>query len=147
LLLLLDADNGAPVQGHTRLVKLAFLVQKKVIEGLKVGVTEESYKFRPWHYGPYTEEVYDDLTALQLLDLVNVMGEDPDRQTFTITTKGREAVRRLADEARISAILMEEIRRIKVTYGRIPLQQLMDRVYHEYPEYTEKSEIKNRYLY
>ncbi len=147
LLLLLDADNGAPIQGRTKLVKLAFLVQKKVIEGLKVGITEERYTFRPWHYGPFTEEVFDDVAALQVLGLVSIAGENPDTQTFALTDSGKEAVKRLAEEARISAILRDEIRRIKTTYGRLPLSRLIERVYHDYPEYTDKSEIKDRYLY
>ncbi len=147
LLLLLNADNGASIQGRTKLVKLAFLVQKRVVEGLKIGVSEESYSFRPLHYGPFTEEVFDDLAALQMLNLVSVVGDDPDSQNFMITDRGREAVRRLADEARVSSILMQEIGKVKVMYGRMPLNQLIDRVYHDYPEYTEKSEIKNRYLY
>jgi len=147
VLLLLDADNGAPIRGRTRLEKLTFLVQMRIVDGLKVGVTQESYRFRPFHYGPYTEEVFDDLMALQMLGLVSIVGDDEAQQTFAITPRGHEAVQRLVQEARVTSVLVDEIRKIKATFGRMNLDQLVQRVYTDYPQYTEKSHIKDRYLY
>jgi uncharacterized protein YwgA len=119
----------------------------RVVEGLKVGVTQESYRFRPFHYGPFTEEVFDDLMALQMLGLVSVIGDQEAEQKFVITPTGHDAVQRLLQEARISPVLLDEIRKIKVTFGRMNLDQLIRRVYADYPQYTEKSQIRDRYLY
>src|SRR5207245_2414529 len=102
LLLLLETDNGRPIEGRTRLDKLAFLVQQKVIEDLKVGVAQDSYHFRPLHYGPFTEEVFDDLTALRTMGLVDIAGDEASTQLFRITPEGQRVVRRLIGEGRVS---------------------------------------------
>jgi uncharacterized protein YwgA len=146
LLLLLDADNGAPIRGRTRLEKLAFIIQMKVIEGLHLGITNESYEFRPFNYGPYTEEVLDDIVSLQMVGLVQIDGEPDSEQTFRITREGQTAVERLLTDKRIPPILVEEIRRVKTVYGRLSLDKLIGLVYREWPEFTEKSEIKGRYF-
>lgn len=147
LLLLLAGDNAASIQGRTRLEKLAFLVQKRVIEGLKVGVTVDTYRFRSLRYGPYTEEVLDDILTLQLLNLARIEGDDEATQVFRITQEGQTAVDRLLTEGRVSRVLVEEVDRIKRFFGRLRLEQLIERVYKDYPEYTDKSEIKDRFIY
>ena len=146
LLLLLDADNGAPIHGRTRLEKLAFIIQMKVIEGLHLGVTNESYEFRPFNYGPYTKEVLDDLVSLQMVGLAQIDGEPDTEQTFQITKQGQAAVQRLLADKRIPPILVEEIRKVKTVYGKLSLDKLIGLVYSQWPEFTEKSEIKSRYF-
>ena len=146
LLSLLDADPEEPIKGRTRLEKLAFLIQKRVIEEKKLSVTDESYRFRPLHYGPFTEEVLDDAMSLSLLGLVNISGEDEDTQEFSITERGRSALSRLQTKGLLPERVGEEVRRIRLKEGKLPLDTLVGQVYNAYPEYTEKSIIKSRYL-
>ena len=146
LLLLLDADSGRPIDGRTKLEKLTFLVQKKVVEELKIGVAQDSYHFRPFHFGAFTEEVFDDLSALRTLGLVEISGDEASTQVFSVTPQGQAAVRRLISEGRISTFLVEEIKKIKSAYGRMNLDDLVARVYREYPAFTEKSQIRSRYF-
>jgi uncharacterized protein YwgA len=146
LLLLLEADNARPIQGRTKLEKLAFLVQQKVIDDLKVGVSPDSYHFRPLNFGPFTEEVFDDLTALRTLGLVDFSGDELSTQVFRITAEGQRAVQRLIEEGRVSSLLVEGIRKIKSTYGRMDLDELVGRVYREYPRFAEASQIRGRYF-
>ena len=55
MLTLLASNDGAPIHGRTRLEKLVFLIQKELVESQKLGISEDSYHFRPLHYGPFTE--------------------------------------------------------------------------------------------
>jgi uncharacterized protein YwgA len=147
LLLLLYADNSVEVKGRTRLEKLAFLVQKRVLESLKLSVSEEAYNFRPFYYGPFTEEVFDDVEALQMFGLVSISGEGQEFQTYTLTAKGRAAVERLITSERIPPRLLQGVETVKKTYGRLPLDDLIRRVYQDYPDYTDLSVVKDRYFY
>jgi uncharacterized protein len=147
LLLLLDGDREHPIEGRTRLEKLAFLIQKRVVEELKLGISPQAYDFRALHFGPFSEEVLDDITSLQLLGLVDIHGDDDQTQTFQLSSKGVEVVRKLLASGKVSRVLAEEIRRIRSTYGSMSLDKLVGRIYKDYPEYTVNSVIRDRYLH
>src|SRR5579863_8124679 len=95
LLALLGADRCAPIQGRTRLVKLVFLIQKKIIEELRLGVTKDAYRFRALNYGPFSEDVYDDFETLRLRGLADVSGEDEALQSFHLTSRGQAVLSKL----------------------------------------------------
>ena len=61
-------------------------------------------------------------------------------------SQGQAAARRLISEGRVSTLLVEEINKIKSAYGRMNLDDLVARVYREYPAFTEKSQIRSRYF-
>jgi uncharacterized protein len=148
LLALLGADKCAPIEGRTRLVKLVFLVEKKVIEELRLGlITQQAYTFRALNYGPFTEEVYDDLTTLQLRGLAEVTGDDEAVQNFHLTDKGRGLLSKMIDKGTIPMPLFSAIQQVKQTYGSLPLDRLIERVYKQYPEYTGRSLIKDKYSF
>lgn len=147
VLLLLAADKAAPIVGKTRLEKLVFLIQERVIQGLRLVVSEEVYHFRPLHFGPFSEEVYDDLRALRTLGLVRVEGDDEVTQQFLITDKGQTAVQRMLDGGHIPRVLFEAIEKVKTKFNHLDLDELLSKVYNEYPEYAEQSLIRDRYLY
>lgn len=147
MLALLASDGGAPIHGRTRLEKLTFLIQKELVESQKLGISEDSYHFRPLHYGPFTEEVLDDVTTLQILGLIAVSGDQDISQTFQLTEKGRNAFDKLLARGDLPERLLEGVRRIKITYGKVPTDRLLTFVYNTYPSYTTKSVIRDRYLY
>ena len=146
LLLLLNSASKKGIEGRTRLEKLVFLMQKRLIEDLKWGITSNTYKFRAYNYGPFSEEVLDDLTSLQMLKLVEVEGEEQENQKFVITDKGREVVDKLVRNANVSHNLANAIKHIMSSFGELPLDKLVERVYKEYPDYTVNSLIRSRYL-
>lgn len=147
MLALLAADSGSPIQGRTKLEKLTFLIQKELVESEKLGISDDAYHFRPLHYGPFTEEVLDDVTTLQVLGLVEVTGEEDSTQVFRLTPKGSAAFDRLLAREGLPKRLLDGVRRIKTTYGRMPMDELLSKVYNAYPAYTTKSVIRDRYLY
>lgn len=70
LLLMLYAPGRSgrlnePIAGRTRLVKMMFLFKKEALEHFRRGtaINESNfYSFFPWNFGPFSREVYDDLT-------------------------------------------------------------------------------------
>lgn len=78
LLLLLYAPGveekvNEPIEGRTRIVKMLFIFRKEVLSQFrsKTHLTEsEFYEFFPWKFGPFSTQVYDDLTFFQLRGFV-----------------------------------------------------------------------------
>ena len=145
LLTLLGADRCSAVEGRTRLIKLMFLVQKRVIEELKLGITRDAYNFRAFNYGPYSEDVYADFEFLRIRGLAQVDGDDEAVQRFHLTPRGQAMISRLVTNRTISPAMFDETQRIKQTYGKLSLEKLLARVYAQYPAFTTRSLIKERF--
>lgn len=145
-LILLYSMSNKEIDGKTKLEKLIFVIQKRLIEDLKWGVTASNYDFRAFNFGPFTEEVYDDIASLKLLSLVDVVGEG-DNQKYSLTTKGVTVVERLIAQKRLSSDFLSEIMKIAKSLGELRLDKLIEKVYKEYPEYARNSLIKSRYSF
>ncbi|TFH00133.1 MAG: hypothetical protein E4H14_20000 [Candidatus Thorarchaeota archaeon] len=122
-----------------------FLIHKQVVEEMKLGISSSNYRFRAWRFGPFTEDVLDDVAALSTFGLMKTEGDEDATQSFLLTPKGRDAVNRTLDSEPALTRVMDEISRIKKSYGRISLEELVSKVYRQYPEYTDKSEIRERF--
>jgi uncharacterized protein YwgA len=78
LLLLLYSSGAAgkinePVIGRTRLIKLLFLFKKEALPHFKRGTDvndENFYNFFAWNFGPFSAEIYDDITFFTLRGFV-----------------------------------------------------------------------------
>lgn len=173
VLLILGAPSEDPEQanrcaGITRLEKLAFLIENSDFS--KYSETPaEPLGFRPYHYGPYTRELYDAIDLLTGIDLVqerrtttdtslDVAEElralegtelgagsaDPsrpyDERVFELTEKGRYVAGVIAK--RVGNRAVDEVSKIKDQYGSLPLRQLLRAVYRQYPEMAGKSRIR-----
>lgn len=173
VLLILGAPSGDPDQadrcaGITRLEKLAFLVENSAFS--KYSETPaEPLQFQPYHYGPYTRELYDAIDLLTGIDLVREQraktdtsldvaeelralegselgagSADPSRpyeeRVFELTEKGRYVAQVIAK--RVGERAVNEVSRIKDEYGSLPLRQLLRTVYRQYPEMASKSRIR-----
>src|ERR1700722_14184229 len=74
LLLLLYAPGATkqvnePIVGRTRIVKMLFIFKNEVFPHFKKGteISEENfYEFFAWNFGPFSTQVYDDLTFFGL---------------------------------------------------------------------------------
>lgn len=69
LLLLLALSEGTKqeVPSITRIEKLMFLLQKETAFS---GKLPETFSFVPWKFGPFSQQIYEDLDLLVSLDLV-----------------------------------------------------------------------------
>lgn len=139
-LVLLGAEDEEPVEGRTRLQKLMFLIQKRMEE--QGDPLDWGYPFRAYDYGPFAKELYDDLDQLRRRGFVEErerqLDDDVIQYDYVLTPKGREFVRKELEGRRPDG-LAETAEAIKDDFNDVPLQQLIDYVYTEYPEYAENS--------
>ncbi len=166
ILLLLAAPTADPAQrfrcnGVTRLEKLLFLLEH---EYEIVSELSDSFDFEPYHYGPYSKEVYDAVDLLRSLKLLSVeqhevrsgldlgeLSESLDRtdlgaggeyveQQVILTESGKAVARVLS--RRLSESGKQTLTAVKDRYGAMPLRQLLRYVYDKYEDYTVTSRIK-----
>jgi len=164
LLLGAPSDTSATsdrIEGITRLEKLLFLLERETdVSDL---LTEDA-DFRSHNFGPFSAKVYhavDVLAAAGLVtdsaevgstteeswesDVVLGIGMDPYMtRDISLTDRGRKYYRSLVSELPDSA--EEEITELKNRFGSIPLRQLVRYVYKRYPQYTDKSQIRESIL-
>jgi hypothetical protein len=154
------AEQGA-LEGVTRLEKLIFLLERET--PARSWLTEVA-DFRSDRFGPFSAEIYkavDSLWAYGLLqdsarfaedtedrwESVNVVGKDVDAyttRTFQLTERGKKYYAALVSE--LPGDAEEILRSFKDRFARLPLRQLVRYVYERYPEYTDKSEIREQIL-
>lgn len=125
----------------TKFTKIAFEAEKKAFEPI---LSEPLLSFKADNFGPFTEEIYDNFGFLQNLDLVEI-AKGKNVTEISITDKGVELFNeRVSKEIPGEILKMIEI--IVEDYGSLSHDELLRRVYNEYPEYAEKSLVRERYM-
>jgi hypothetical protein len=155
--------------GITRLEKLAFLLEHQTDFAEKVQTPAEALDFRAYHYGPYSQAVYDAVGLLAGIGLVtdrrvNVSsrlesGEElesmdwgdlgasgsTDRpyveRQIELTEKGKLVVGLLRE--RVGEEALRQITEVKDRFGTMPLRGLLRYVYDRYPEMAAESRIRD----
>jgi len=126
----------------TKFTKITFEVDKKVLEPI---LSKPLLSFEADNFGPFTKEIYDILGFLQNLDLVEIENKG-DQTEITLTKKGLEVFKeRISREIPEEVLKMIEI--VVERYGSLNHDELLRQVYNEYPEFAEKSRVKEKYLY
>lgn len=133
LLLLLDANERELVRGKTRLVKLIYIASKKLRKHLPV------YEFRWYYYGPFSNDLVNDLEILAEEGLIDhseeLLGSQYGRfieNVYSITREGGHAL----DEKRSDRYFeyaRDILSEVKKRYNDIPLSMLINEVYFKYP--------------
>lgn len=166
IVLLLGAQGGSDPAGHlagvTRLEKLVFLLERET--PVRSWVTEVA-DFRSHKFGPFSAKIYkalEGLSAYRLLEdsaepsdseedrweAVNVLGadlEDPyTTRTFQLTERGMRYYAALIELLPPDA--EEILRQFKERFATLSLRQLVRYVYERYPEFTDRSEIRDQVL-
>ena len=147
------------INGITRLEKLLFLANEE--EDIQRTV-QDKLEFVPYHYGPYSRDVYE---AVDLLDEASLLREE--RRVDLHTADGaEEVVAGIAEERAVERCFLLtsngisvarllgnrhpdvwlSLSRIKDIYAHLPLQALFRYVYRTFPIYTERSRIRERFL-
>lgn len=136
------------IEGVTKLQKLLFLIEKET-EFFTEYESEVAFEFAPYKMGPFSKHVYEELEFLLSLDAIegeelsesNHTLDTPDltEKRFTLTKKGEkiatEVVSQLETEYR------NELDQVVREYNSLPLQELIEYVYDQYPSYAAESEI------
>jgi uncharacterized protein YwgA len=129
-----DGDEGRvePVLLVTAMMKLMFLIQ------MKGTAKRRFYEFVPYHYGPFAKELYADLEKLQEDGLITIDNGDEDKTKITLAdpAKAKELTDQLPEELR------EDVQAIIDEYGGLKHNELLDRVYEEFPAYAKRSRRK-----
>jgi hypothetical protein len=141
----------------TRLQKLLFVIEQKVNPG---------QHFYAYNYGPFDEAVHDAVNALRLAGFLGssaplgaapptfkeMMRSAAERsgpreastpEAFELSAAGHEAAERLRRGNEAYAALFEKVAVIRQEWDTPDVNDLIDRVYAEWPEFTEKSVIKH----
>jgi hypothetical protein len=162
-----------PVTGRTRLVKMLFVFKEEALSKFKSGaeITEENfYRFFPWDFGPFSSDVYDDLSFFQLRGFIDSSSspdepipesaeewehwqqslandgpsEEYEEEVFRLTERG------IAFSAPYFETLTSQQKRtlklFKTRFIVSPLRAILRYVYETYPAYTTKSTIKDKVL-
>ena len=143
-LALLYAADSYRIRGRTRFQKLAFLAEQRLE---KEGIN--AYDFIPYDYGPFTDDLYIELEYLRDCGLVEesrtrTYGGD-ERYDYKLTQRGRQTFEQDIPENPSSPgekrfeTLMMIANDIVSEYNDIPISNLLEYVYEEYPEYAENS--------
>ena len=162
VVLLLGADSaGTPagrIDGITRLEKLVFLIENE----LKPQWLDESADFISHHFGPFSAKVYDAVDVLNAASMISdsaapstspedsweaeyIIGEDQyATRNFELTPRGREYYNALLQD--LPKGVEEQISAFKSRFAGAPLRQLIRYVYQRFPDYTDKSLIRNDIL-
>ncbi len=165
-----------PIAGRTRLIKMLFLFREELLKDFRGGVeinSDNFYQFFPWDFGPFSREVYDDLTFFELRGFIERQdsdedalpesaaewelwlamsradtGDDPiseyDEQVFRLTTWGERFTSQLY--ATLTVNQKHLLRMFKARLLKVPLRALLKYVYENYETQTTKSKIKEQVL-
>lgn len=167
IVLLLGAPGGPYERGFlpgiTRLEKLVFLLERETPVARWLTETAD---FRSHRFGPFSAKVYRAVNVLRQAGMledsaartddteerwedINVVGlQDVDpytERTFRLTDRGLKYYAALVQELG-EREPEHALKAFKDRYAQLPLTQLVRYVYKVYPEFTDKSEIRDRVL-
>lgn len=150
-----EAGTAGSVHGITRLEKLLFLASQE--EGVD-DLVEDPFQFKPYHYGPYSKQIYEAVELLEELGLLiddryldddqldeaeelalDVADEQGVERRFILTESGEKVADLLAAGR---PDVFDKLSRVKKTYGSLGLRRLIRYVYSKYPQFAEQSVIR-----
>lgn len=165
-----------PIVGKTRLVKMLFLFKAELLSYFKRGtdITDSNfYEFFPWNFGPFSAQVYDDLTFFVLRGFMTTASsqentlpesaaewnkwlaqsgssnsideaEEYEEEIISLTEEGVDFTRPLFDS--LSESQKNILKEFKSKLATAPLRAILKYVYSKYPDTTTKSQIKGDVL-
>lgn len=142
------------IRGMTRLQKLLFVVEQRL--------AVEHSNFYAYDYGPFSDEVPDAVEALKLAGFLRgtegVKAQRPSfaemvataeqrsgprtQEEFALSARGHQAVERMRQSSRAYDQLFAFIRELRKEWDTPRLDELVDRVYADWPKYADKSVIR-----
>lgn len=169
-------EINEPIVGRTRLVKMLFLFKAEALQHFRSGtdINEENfYDFFAWNFGPFSSQVYDDLTFFTLRGFIEAedTAEDAlpesaaewqrwltssnaddeedgfssyEEQQFRLTDKGVMFAAQLYDG--LSHTQRKLLKQFKERLNRTPLRAILRYVYEKYPDQIERSQITEQVL-
>jgi predicted DNA binding CopG/RHH family protein len=166
-----SAEPSESIAGRTRLQKLLFLAAQHLQP--HVSARFEAYDFGPFDEAIQSDVEFlaeqGLINATGRETLPEVKAHDPERgprilewvrqrnsevsdaaiDEYRLTHAGMEWVRRFLasdhwGDPEVKRRLFEECRTLRDRFGRVPLEELVDYVYAEYPNFTAQSKIRHQ---
>lgn len=141
------------INGVTKLQKLLFLVEQET-EFFNEYEDVVSFNFAPYKMGPFSENVYTEIQFLREMGAIETepmeskFGAEYDaslsNKRFSITPKGMKIATEL--EVILEPKYRYELSELIAEYNSMDLGKLLEYVYKEYPEFADKSEIKDEVI-
>jgi len=140
ILYLLYAIHDKPIHGRIAMMKQVFLLIKEVLGESNV----EDAKFVPYRYGPYSFLLTHVLSNLEYDGLIKITGrKNTASEKFSLTDTGKMIAKRKFTK------LPKKFRDMTLDrrkgWDEDHIKGLLAYVYNKYPEYAEKSNLKNKY--
>jgi hypothetical protein len=169
-------DVNEPIVGRTRIVKMMFLFREEALPHFRRGTeitADNFYNFFAWNFGPFSQQVYDDLNFFALRGFVDVSEAEEEglpesaeewhewlsqsgatedaaepeeyrEEVFRLTPKGGAFASSLYEA--LSSAQSQLLREFKRRLTTTPLRAILRYVYNTYPKMTEQSKIRDQVL-
>ena len=125
------------VWGRTYLQKLIYLINREIFK-------EQLFDFKFYKYGPYSEEINEELTDLEIEGNID---ENAQRTkgfhtayTYELTENGKKVASDIFNR-KLDVALRDKLINYINKFGNYTPTELLKYVYEEYPEVTENSEF------
>jgi uncharacterized protein YwgA len=144
ILTILYAKKNKPIHGRIMLFKEIFLLYEEVLKNNSKIFEIQSPEFVPYRYGPYSFDVADVLNHLHYDDFVNISGrKNSISESFTITERGVKEI--IVKYNSLPENIKKEIVDHRVGWDQLGTDGILRYVYENFEEYTDRSEIKEKY--
>ncbi len=132
----LAVTEDGRLEGITRFQKLVFLAQRE-----REGAAP--YDFRADSYGPFSQDLYDDIDRLVAAGLIDYDEEETDfgntKQVYKLTQMGKNAIENSSDDD--FPVSVAELTTLGDEFESVDLWDLLEYVYTEYPRTARNSEL------
>ena len=142
ILLFAEGSEGIinePIDGKTRLQKELFLSHQMLKTQEPSNDISRPYSFRPYRYGPYCKEIYNDIEWLKRKDIVE---EDIVStayggivRRFRLTSKGVQETRQMIQERGLES-QYNIIKEVKRRFNAMSVVELVEFTHREFADYV-----------
>ncbi len=152
LILLTIYLAGGKIKTRTRLQKLAFIVQKRLMDQLaEKGLSEDRVpdiisgmlrvRFKPYLFGPYSELLSTALEKSEYKEYISIQKPLDGPESYELGIKGSLILRDILRNLEYLEIdLGDDI----INLNNLPLRDLLKIVYSMKPEFASKSAVKEK---
>ncbi|GAB3676784.1 type II toxin-antitoxin system antitoxin SocA domain-containing protein [Halopiger thermotolerans] len=155
-LVFLSFYEAGDVDGLTKIQKLLFLLEQE--SELAEEYPDLSFDFEAYDYGPFSEQVYDEIELLVNMGALEPVSPDYDisdyvdsdnsnefaGKRFRLTEKGQKISRELSEI--VDEETSQDLSDMMEHYNEMSTDEILEYVYEQYPEYARNSKIKEEVL-
>lgn len=172
----ITGEFNEPIKGRTRITKMFFLFEKEILKHFENFSITNMPEFFAYNYGPFSKDLLDDMGFFSAIGYIKeeILDEEmsePEREEYCFDINddigyGESAICTLDPQLEVCYYLtlegikftknnvigqfnkeqIEILSEFKNRINALPLDAILEYVYNKYPESTEKSKIKDKYL-